>query len=158
MNKNISIYYFIFSVCFLIAGNSHAQTRCPVGVQSGSAQCIPDDEDSAPPRPTGEWLKTWGALAHADDTTQVWASTGMLSKDEAEGDAIDQCQTAGFKGCKIYFTYRNQCVVVVSPVGVASGPDLPITESDAISACKEKFSGNCSVIYRDCTKPIFKKY
>ncbi|WP_242004176.1 hypothetical protein [Xanthomonas sontii] len=42
-----------------------AQTRCPVGAQAGSAQCLPDDEASAPSRPTGEWIKTWGGIASA---------------------------------------------------------------------------------------------
>lgn len=158
MNKKIFLYCSLVFFGFLISGISYSQTRCPVGAQVGSSQCLPDDEGSAPPRPTGEWLKTWGALVRADNTTQVWASTGMLSKEDAEMDAADQCESAGFKGCKTYFTYRNQCVAVVSPVGIASGPNISTAENDAISACKRKSDAGCSVIYRDCTKPIFKKY
>lgn len=44
-----------------------AQTRCPVGTQMGSIQCIPDTPEmqgQEPPssKPTGEWVKTWGLL------------------------------------------------------------------------------------------------
>ncbi|UKE60833.1 DUF4189 domain-containing protein [Xanthomonas translucens pv. poae] len=158
MKKSIYLYCSLISLGFSTANISYSQTRCPVGAQTGSSQCLPDDEGSAPPRPTGEWLKTWGALVRADDTTQVWASTGMLSEEKAEMDAADQCESAGFKGCKVYFTYENQCVAVASPLGAASGPDLSIAEKDAISVCKRKSGASCSVIYRDCTKPIFKKY
>jgi len=157
MKKNTLLCFFLISLGFAAPNLSYSQTRCAVGTPTGSAQCLPDDAGSAPPRPTGEWLKTWGALVQANGTTQVWASTGMLSKEKAEADAVDQCESAGFKGCRAYFTYENQCVVVTAPAGAASGPDLSTTENDAISVCKRKSSA-CSVIYRDCTKPVFRRY
>lgn len=158
MKKMMVLSLVLLPIALFSAKSTHSQTRCPVGTQAGSTQCLPDDEGSAPPRPTGEWLKTWGAIVHADGTSEAWASTGMLSEKEAEMDAIDQCQSAGFKNCIVTFTYRNQCVAAAAPVGVASGPDLSAAKRDVIAACEKKTGRSCSVIYTDCTKPIFKKY
>lgn len=65
---------FIYLVLFLFLAASASpvlsQTACPSGVAPGSPQCGPDSGTSRgdlsipPPRPTGEWLKTWGQLLH----------------------------------------------------------------------------------------------
>ncbi|MBV6744458.1 DUF4189 domain-containing protein, partial [Xanthomonas vasicola] len=95
-------------------------------------------------------------------SSEAWASTGKFSKSDAEADAVDQCQVAGFHGCAVTFTYRNQCVALASPsqgrAGVAAAPNLALSENDAVSVCKKQGGSNCSVIYKDCTKPIFKKF
>ncbi|WP_326520048.1 DUF4189 domain-containing protein [Xanthomonas euroxanthea] len=101
---------------------------------------------------------------NAEDSSEAWASTGKLSKADAEADAVDQCQVAGFHGCAATFTYRNQCVALASPAstqgraGVAAAPDTVLAENDAMSMCKKKGGVGCSVIYKDCTKPIFKRF
>ena len=157
------------SFALLAAPLAFAQTACPGGVAPGSPQCGPDAGTSrgappAPPRPTGEWIKTWGAIAHADNTNEAWASTGMLSKEAAELDAVDQCQSAGFKNCAATFTYRNQCVALASsrsgPLlsGTVSAVDIPTAESEAIKLCKERGGAQCAVIYKDCTEPKFRRY
>ncbi|GFM81380.1 hypothetical protein PSCICN_20720 [Pseudomonas cichorii] len=91
-----------------------------MGAQAGSIQCLPDDPQSgsapAPPRPTGEWIKTWGAIVNSRHTSQAWAAVGQMSKSDAEKDAIDQCQSAGFQECYVTFTYMNQCVALATPV------------------------------------------
>ena len=158
----------VFSIGFV--GVSYAQTACPAGVAPGSPQCGPDSGTSRgdvplpPPRPTGEWIKTWGAIVNAEDSSEAWASIGKLSKDAAEADAIDQCQVAGFHGCVVTFTYKNQCVALASPsstqgrAGVAAAQNLVLAENDAMEVCREKGGSACSVIYKDCTKPIFRKF
>ncbi|MBV6843604.1 DUF4189 domain-containing protein [Xanthomonas axonopodis] len=161
------LFLSIFLLGFII-GIANAQTACPVGVAPGSPQCGSDsgtsrgDTPLPPPRPTGEWIKTWGAIANAEDSSEAWASTGKFSKSDAEADAVDQCQVAGFHGCAVTFTYRNQCVALASPAqgraGVAAAPNLALAENDAVSVCKKQGGSNCSVIYKDCTKPIFKKF
>lgn len=163
-----SYKYSIFLLFFL--GQAHAQTACPVGVAPGSPQCGADSGTSRgdlpppPPRPTGEWLKTWGAIVNAQGTSQAWASTRMMSKKAAEEDALDQCVTAGFKGCEVTFTYRNQCAAVAtsksSPVksGISSGPDLSFTKKDAVQLCSERGGAGCHVIYTDCSEPLFRKF
>ncbi|ENZ95728.1 DUF4189 domain-containing protein [Xanthomonas fragariae] len=162
------LYILFFLLAFVV--NADAQTSCPVGVAPGSPQCGPDsgtsrgDSPMPPPRPIGEWIKTWGAIVNAEDSSEAWASTGKTSKKDAEADAIDQCQVAGFHGCTVTFTYRNQCVALASPSstqgrsGVAGGPSMALAEGDAIDMCRKKGGSNCSVIYKDCTKPIFKNF
>lgn len=65
--------YFIFVFLFL-ANNAYAQTACPNGVAPGSPQCGPDSGTSRgeiplpPPQPTGEWIKTWGAIVNSRET------------------------------------------------------------------------------------------
>ncbi|MCD5979792.1 DUF4189 domain-containing protein [Pseudomonas quasicaspiana] len=139
-------------LCWLLALlASHSvfgQTACPAGVAPGSPQCGPDSGTSRgePPAPryTGEWIKTWGAIASADNSDEAWASTGMLSKALAEKDAVDQCNEAGFKVCVAHFTYRNQCVAVASssskPVksSMNSGPDLNETKQASIESCTSR--------------------
>ncbi|WP_330997144.1 DUF4189 domain-containing protein [Xanthomonas sontii] len=153
---------FLLLGCACVA---NSQTRCPVGAQAGSAQCLPDDEMSAPPpRPTGEWIKTWGAIVNADSTQEAWASSRMLSKEQAEDDALDQCRVAGYKGCTVTFTYRNQCVAISSPSsgatqgGIAGRADLAKAKSAAVGICKKNGGSGCSVIYSECSKPIFKNF
>ncbi|MCC4635326.1 DUF4189 domain-containing protein [Xanthomonas dyei] len=161
----------LISICWLVLlGVADAQTACPVGVAPGSPQCGSDSGTSRgdvplpPARPTGEWIKTWGAIVNAEDSSEAWASTGKLSKGDAEADAVDQCQVAGFHGCAVTFTYRNQCVALASPAsnqgraGVAAAPDTGLAENDAMSMCKKQGGAGCSVIYKDCTKPIFKRF
>ncbi|UKE67146.1 DUF4189 domain-containing protein [Xanthomonas graminis] len=156
------IFFIVLSLT--LASVAQSQTRCPTGVQAGSAQCLPDDEGSAPPRPTGEWIKTWGAIANADNTNEAWASVKMLSKKDAEDDALDQCRSAGYKGCVVTFTYRNQCVAIASPNngrtqgGVAGRADLALAKTAAVEICEKNGGSGCSVIYSDCTDPVFKKF
>ncbi|QXG49987.1 hypothetical protein [Pseudomonas viridiflava] len=61
MKNHLSLILLTLSV-FCV--NAHAQTRCPMGAQAGSMQCLPDDPQggghyNSAPRPTGEWIKTW---------------------------------------------------------------------------------------------------
>lgn len=153
----------VLLIALMAAPVAFAQTACPGGVAPGSPQCGPDSGTSrgaapAAPRWTGEWIKTWGAIAHADNTAQAWASTGMLSKRDAERDAVDQCQSAGFTGCQATFTYMNQCVAIASPRGISSAVDIPTAERNAITTCKQAGGVDCSVIYSDCTKAKFQPY
>ncbi|PBP84062.1 DUF4189 domain-containing protein [Pseudomonas syringae] len=147
--------------------HASAQTRCPMGVQAGSAQCIPDEPQSsreAPPRPTGEWIKTWGAIVNSKNTSQAWAAAGQMSKSDAEKDAIDQCQSAGFQECYVTFTYMNQCVAMATPVSggskshISSAADIPLASRNALERCRDNAGVECSVIYSDCTEPVFRKY
>lgn len=62
-------FRFLFLLNLFLSGVAFGQTACAVGVAPGSPQCGPDsgtsrgDIPDPPPRPTGEWLKTWGAIA-----------------------------------------------------------------------------------------------
>ncbi|MCF5955679.1 DUF4189 domain-containing protein, partial [Xanthomonas perforans] len=91
-----------------------AQTACPVGVAPGSPQCGPDsgtsrgDIPAPPPRPTGEWIKTWGAIAIADNGDAGYTK-GRLTSKEAEDAALQNCQKLAGMRCAIALTFHNQC-------------------------------------------------
>ncbi|WP_244150051.1 DUF4189 domain-containing protein [Xanthomonas sacchari] len=154
----IQAFLMVF-FCF----NASAQTRCPVGVKMGSAQCLPDDNEAAPPRPTGEWIKTWGAIAAASNG-DIGSSTGKFSEQDAKDNALRICENFGNSDCKIMVTYKNQCVAVVKAadgriggkIVTAGGEDE--ARKDALNQCKKTSGAECSVVGTDCSKPYFKKY
>ncbi|WP_256032895.1 DUF4189 domain-containing protein [Xanthomonas graminis] len=152
----------LFIGFFIFSNSSFAQTRCPVGVQTGSVQCLPDDQGAAPPRPTGEWIKTWGSIA-TSPSGKSGVSSGRLSKEEAEDVALQNCQSSGAKKCTVDFTYNNQCVAAVYPVdGAGTTFVTAATVEEAVSRAKSKCEasakGECRVALSECSDPVFKKY
>ncbi|MGQ3849678.1 DUF4189 domain-containing protein [Pseudomonas capsici] len=97
-------------------------------------------------------------------TPQACAAVAQVSKSDAEKDAIDQCQSAGFQECYVTFTYMNQCVAMATPVSgaaeshISSVADIPLASRNDIKRCRENAGVECSVIYSDCTEPVFRKY
>ncbi|WP_223875547.1 MULTISPECIES: DUF4189 domain-containing protein [Xanthomonas] len=158
--NSIVLVSFVLCVC---AFNSVAQTRCPQGVQPGAAQCLPDDGQSAPARPTGEWIKTWGAVVGSDHSGEAWTTVGKLTKEDAEDEAVSECKKAGASDCRIRISYQNQCVAMASPVaagGTATvgGKSKEVAGRRALSICQKNNNSECTIIYSDCTAPIFNKY
>ncbi|WP_372372390.1 DUF4189 domain-containing protein [Xanthomonas sp. NCPPB 1638] len=87
-----------------------------------------------------------------------------MSKKSAEEDALDQCNSAGFTGCYITFTYMNQCVALASTAsgnaesGISSASNIALASENALTTCRNNGGVTCSVIYKDCTKPFFRRY
>ncbi len=155
-----------FSLLMLTAfASAFAQTACPGGVAPGSPQCGPDSgtsrADSAPARPTGEWIKTWGAIAHSRTTGEAGSAVGKLSEGEAEQAALRQCAIEGTSDCKVSLTYYNQCAALVASDS-QSFFQASVSERRSIKlakeSCEESNSGTCKVIYSECTEPIFWRY
>ncbi|UYK68185.1 DUF4189 domain-containing protein [Xanthomonas sacchari] len=162
MNKKIFSLISFFSFLFLSFG-AYGQTRCPVGAQAGSAQCLPDDAVYAPPRPTGEWIKTWGALISSNTAQGAWTSKGKFSKDDAINDALGRCQATGAPDCHIDSTYFNQCVAVVgSPdklgLSISKAKNESIAKNAASADCQQRGGQQCEVKFSDCTEPFFRKF
>ncbi|MFC3656831.1 DUF4189 domain-containing protein [Xanthomonas hyacinthi] len=165
MNKKISYISISISIsvmaCFSLSDVS-GQTRCPVGVQTGSAQCLPDEEGSAPPRPTGEWIKTWGALVSSNQGHGAWTSKGKFTEDEARQDALGRCHSTGLSDCTVDATYFNQCVAVVSSfqreLSIAKAKDESIAGKAALMDCQKRGNSQCTVEFSDCTDPFFRKF
>ncbi len=135
MNKKIFLFVLYSLLCFVSLG-VYGQTRCPVGAQAGSAQCLPDDAGEAPPRPTGEWIKTWGALVSSNTAHGAWTSKGKFSKGDAVSDALGRCQATGAPDCHIDSTYFNQCVAVVgSPDKIGLSTSKAKNESNSKKCC-----------------------
>ncbi|MBE0315817.1 MULTISPECIES: DUF4189 domain-containing protein [Xanthomonas] len=156
----------IFFNTFLV-GVASAQTACPVGVPPGSPQCGPDsgtsrgDAPASPPRPTGEWIKTWGAIARSNSTGEAGSAVGKLSEREAQQAAIRQCALGGAGDCEVRLSYQNQCAALVSSKSRSfyqSSATEKIAIELAVKACEESNSGSCEVAYSECSKPIFRKF
>ncbi|MEA9710818.1 DUF4189 domain-containing protein [Xanthomonas campestris] len=154
-------------VNMFLSGVAYGQTACPVGVAPGSPQCGPDsgtsrgDIPDPPPRPTGEWLKTWGAIAGSNSTGETGAVTGKLSRQEAEKRAIQLCAEGGAPDCKINLTYKNQCAVSVSSEKKSffqGAESKEVATNLAMKDCESYGGGKCNIIYSGCSDPIFKKY
>ena len=156
---------------------SGAQTACPVGVAAGSAQCGPSPAehvnpgtagDSGPSAtryvPTGEWKKTWGAVAIDSETGAVGATFGKRSKNEAERDALDRCRTSGSAACRVQIAYKNQCVATFFPSipgqrGLSgSGATVEDATRRGAEKCRELNGNECNLVYTRCTEPIFDAY
>ncbi|WP_080929765.1 DUF4189 domain-containing protein [Xanthomonas albilineans] len=164
---------YMATLILIFSMDASAEGGCPPGQlpaqSNGSmASCVPiprDNPEPQQPRPTGKWLKTWGALAD-DGAENVGVSSGKLSKAEAENDAIKQCESSSKYNCHVISTYENQCVAVAEPNhlghiirSIASGPSLDETSNRAIADCQKKNSvSECKIGYADCTKQIFQRF
>lgn len=123
-------------------------------------------EIALPPRPSGKWIKTWGAIAKDVDGTDAGVSVGKLSRNEAEKEAINECTAGGGRNCKPLFAYRNQCVAYSSglkPDGRAweaqsSAATIELASSQALQSCADNGGKECRILYTACTDPVFQSY
>ena len=136
----------------------------------GSVLCIPDDappaaagSDPNAPQPSGEWIKTWGAISRASDGS-IGATSDKLSKQDAEKEALNQCNKGGGANCKIAFTYKNQCVSLANSEGetniggLATGGSLEEAENRALLKCEADSKGSCEIVYTKCSLPVFRAF
>lgn len=89
------------------------------GGAAGSGDQIP-----LPPRPTGEWISTWGAIATSLATSEVGMVSDMRSAELAASEAMRRCAGGGARDCKVTVSYSNQCVAWLVP-----SADLPGAQS-----------------------------
>ncbi|KAB7773733.1 hypothetical protein CEK69_03120 [Xanthomonas sp. LMG 12462] len=179
------MYLKLLSLCILMcaAYGAHAEGGCPPGQYpiggQGAAGCAPMPQSQAAPqeapRPTGYWVKTWGAIAMGagDGWNSLGVTTGKASKSEAEADALRRCSSDGVKDCRIGFVYKNQCAAVAEPqvggrayldgpTSFAAAGDEEAASGVAMERCEREnraVSGmQCKVIYTACSKAVFKSY
>lgn len=147
---------------------------CPNGIPSaGNPGCIPPGNSASPyyqnypaSRPNApHWQLTWGAIA-SDESGDIGVAVGHFSRGKAKRDALEKCATYGAKNCKINLAYKNQCAVIAKPahngesiagtVVVQGGPSIEVASTLALSTCAEERggSGECKIIYSDCTRPV----
>ena len=179
MQRNRLFILFFAVVLFSAAANVDAEGNCPPGFYpiggQGVQGCAPipgasnggaGTQTPAPRVPTGEWIKTWGAIAVSPSTSDAGVSTAKLSRQDAESEAVRKCASSGAKDCVVDFAYRNQCASWVIPSGrsgkgksgLGAGPTPETARASALRSCKNDQAGSCVEFYADCTEPYFKKY
>ncbi|WP_115554537.1 DUF4189 domain-containing protein [Xanthomonas arboricola] len=155
---------------------------CPVGQYQiggqGAVACAPipqGNEIQQEPRPSGKWVKTWGAVAMGwvGSIPYYGVPAGKLSKSEAEVDALERCTKKGPKNCAIKLTYFNQCAAIAEPhtsedlipdgsktifVGNVSLEGAANQAEKECNVENKSFQVKCKVIYKACSDQIFKKF
>jgi len=174
MNKVATLTAFVALLALSGASPAFAQTACPVGTAPGSATCGPAPGGNAspppPPRPLGEWLDRFGAVA-ADMTSSgnTGVAANRLSREDAENVAMEKCRSLGSTKCGIVMHYSNQCVAIVAPsVNGVERAGAPVTRpgqtieaaiAKATPDCHQANKTNeCTPIYSACSLPVFRKY
>ncbi|MCC4615278.1 DUF4189 domain-containing protein [Xanthomonas campestris pv. asclepiadis] len=169
------VIHLAFPLLF-VSLSAWAEQGCPAGQipaqSNGSmASCGPipagyyQEQPAPAPRPTGKWIKTWGAIA-GDGNENLGVSTGKLKKSEAQQDALEKCEGASQDKCSVLYVYENRCAAIAEPErrgaiirGFAAGPSIEVANRNAISFCKKENSGGqCKTIYTACTEPVFKSF
>lgn len=158
----------LMSIGLVCGTGAQAQTACPSGVGPGSAQCGPDSGTSrgysAPPRPTGYWIKTWGAIAGSVRGNEGWSTAGQFSEREARENVLLKCTSSGATDCTVDMTYFNQCVAMaVAPTlrakgSIFTGEDEQTASTRALESCEKRHGEPCKVTFTQCTDPVFNKY
>ncbi|MCD5979793.1 DUF4189 domain-containing protein [Pseudomonas quasicaspiana] len=158
-----SIYCVMTLALLIIGTQASAQTRCPMGAQAGSIQCLPDEPQGAAsaPQPTGRWHKTWGALA-INEGGDIGFAMGRLSKEDAESLAVERCEGFGSGPCKGIFDVHNSCVAVAAPTsgagGISSGDSKERASGRAMTLCEKNSGQSCRIVLSACSDPIFEKF
>lgn len=156
-----------------ISTSARAEGGCPPGQYpiggQGVQGCAPIPGAASapqPPRPTGRWIETWGAIVLSRSSGTVGVSTGKRREGEALDEARQRCGSRDNSACSRDFTYKNQCIALVDPsssssggqVGVGTGPTETVAIAGATRVCKQGLNIDCTVSYTDCSKPIFEAF
>lgn len=145
-------------------GGQGVQGCAPIPGAQGGAGSGSSYSPPLPPRPSGEWIKTWGALAGAIDGTEGGASESQLTEDAARNKAIENCQRQGGGRCKVDFVYQNQCVSAVNSELVSTGTKYASSGTVAsatklaVQECKKAGGKEWRSIYSACAIPFFRAY
>ena len=172
--KKTLLFLIFFAAALLMFCDAAAEGGCPPGQYpiggQGALACapIPQDNTQKQPRPSGRWIKTWGAIA-SDSGDNLGVSVGKIDKSEAQQDAVAKCTAQSGSKCHLVLTYRNQCAAIAEPYkgdravsGMLSyngAASKEIASADALSFCKkDNPNASCRIIYTACSEPVMKSY
>jgi len=156
----------------IFGGNSaaFAEGRCPPGQYpiggQGAGGCAPipaGGSGAESPRPTGRWIKPWGAFA-ASPSGIAGAASGWRKKADAGNAAVRSCSDAGGRDCRVKFTYKNQCATAaVSNTGNGGTfYSAAATKEEAaglsLAQCRAGSKETCEIVMSNCTEPEFEKF
>lgn len=168
--------WILFCLSILFGGTAHAEGGCPPGQYpiggQGVMACAPmpqQQQQQAPPRPSGEWIRTWGAVAVGviDGIPRYGVPVGLASEDDAKQAAMARCIKSGAQNCRIATTFRNQCMGIGEPQrnGITTADGVlqfsrQSTEQDArdeaLRTCVQENPGaECKVIHVACSEQVF---
>lgn len=148
-----------------------AEGRCPPGSYpiggQGVGGCAPiasGGGDAQEARPTGRWIKTWGAIA-TSSTGEVGVAIEKLSKSDAAKEAVSQCVKIGGRDCEVARAYKNQCIALISPATserggsvISSAETEQVATQLAMKDCTTRGSTGCNKLHSACTKPLFESF
>ncbi|WP_184627965.1 DUF4189 domain-containing protein [Xanthomonas arboricola] len=163
----------------VFATNVYAEQGCPPGQYpiggQGAVACAPIPSNAPTTRqsrPSGRWIKTWGAIAlgSRDGTSYYGIPVGFPSKSEAEEEAVLRCRKLGAQDCHVVVSYRNQCAAIGEPqtagkptpgglVQFSRQPTKKEAYTEALDRCQTRNPGmHCEVIFNACSEPIFQEF
>ncbi|WP_206409374.1 DUF4189 domain-containing protein [Lysobacter enzymogenes] len=157
------ILWMTFALSVLPAGNSFG---CPPGewLQQGAGwqMCVPipgmQNRTSGPPSSAPVWATRWGAIAvnESDIAAGVGSASGMVGKRLAESAALRACREKGINGCKVKFTYKNQCAAIVwgdHGSNVSGAASIEMATRVGLDKCVKDKDTNCEVYFTECSYP-----
>lgn len=154
-----------------LAGSAFGEGACPPGQYpiggQGVQGCAPIPQSGAGggsgPRPTGRWIKTWGAIALSPEGASG-AAASRITKEAATRDAEAVCKSSGGASCKVAFTYKNQCAAASVPTSGSGGTSfgrgatIDTAEKISLELCTKAGGVGCIKIYSACAEPKFEKF
>ena len=165
----MQIKLFLLSCTLLFSQACFADNGCPNGyyftgrmIQGQGVsytECAPDVQQPKQQQahaPKGRWETRWGAIAIDAIKGKLGGVTNHKNKHAAEKAALTECYSrgkGGNKGCKLYYTYYNQCSAIAwgDTKYVGSGRDsIEEANQDAMQGCREATT-NCVVVYNACS-------
>jgi len=132
------------------------QTPASNGVAS-MPLCQRDDQgNTAPQAPPEKWESRWGAIATDQKKPVLGVATNALSQQEAERNALFDCQSKGGATCKIQVSYANACGAMVVGNGwysTAYGRTTNEAIQSAMKICNAD-GAKCHVYYTTCSPAV----
>lgn len=155
----MSYYRLLLAASLMLSCHlARAEGGCPAGQipYSGTSttSCGPiQSQNGADLGPA--WSSRWGAIV-SDGSGTYGIAAGAQTKSDAKGKAMEECRQRGGKSCKLQFSYKNQCAVVVSTTSRSFSQGAATEElaaSMAMNECQKSGSGECWVYYTGCSLP-----
>jgi hypothetical protein len=167
--RNLAVFFLVLIGVFY-AGAVNSEGGCPPGFYPVGGQgvqgCAPIPRagvEVGGARPTGRWIKTWGAIAvgGVDGKGDVGIAIGKRSKRSAVEEAMDRCSEEGADDCEVVLTYKNQCAAIATASNGVSrsifgrSRSIERASENAINLCRSGGSGECEIIHVNCSEPVF---
>lgn len=163
--KSFSLLSLLLSSLLLFSGSIRAEGNCPEGyypIGGGSPgapqSCapIPGFDQGQQQQQPPQWSSQFGAIASFIPKGVLGVATNSVSKQMAEQEALNDCQSKGGTECKIEASYGNGCASVAAGhpgYAVNTAATQAQAVQDAMSACTSAGYTNCHVIYTGCSLP-----